>query len=118
MQKPLFIAAVIALLAPAAAHAGTAQELAAQKGCMDCHTLAGEPAHAPSFLAIARKYHNRADAEGILVKVVMQGNPVTGGYHWSLMPEPRPGGRQQVSEPEARQLVQWILRMKQSGEGR
>ena len=39
----------------------------------------------------------------------MKGNPE---YHWELVPEPGHGTRAAVSEPEARQLVQWILRVK------
>ncbi len=112
MNKPIFSVLIIALSAPAAAHADAALDLAKEKGCLDCHTLAGTPAHAPSFKAISRKYHKRVDAEATLVKTVMQGNPVTGGYHWGLMPPPSPGVRPSVSENEARQLVQWILRMK------
>lgn len=112
MNKSMFCVFAMALFAAAAAHADATLELATEKGCMSCHTLAGGSRHAPSFRAIAAKYRNRKDAEAILVKTVMKGNPVTGGYHWGLMPEPGPGGRPPVSEAEARQLVQWILRMK------
>ncbi len=102
----------MALCGPAAAHADAMQDLATEKTCMSCHALSGESPHAPSFRAIASKYRNRADAEAILVRTVMKGNPLTGGYHWGLMPAPGPGKRPPVSEAEARQLVQWILRMK------
>ncbi len=112
MTKLMRCVAVVALSVSAAAHADANLDMATEKRCMVCHTLAGEAEHAPSFKAIARKYRSQAHAEAVLVKTVMQGNPVSGGYHWGLMPEPAPGGRTAVSEPEARQLVQWILGMK------
>ncbi len=112
MNKWMVCAFTVALFASAAAHADATLDLATEKGCMSCHTLSGTPTHAPSFRAIASKYRNRSNAESILVPSVMKGNPLTGGYHWGLMPEPGFGGRPPVSEPEAKQLVQWILRMK------
>ncbi len=112
MNRSTFCVSIIALCAASAAHADPALDLAVAKQCMSCHTLAGAATHAPSFRAIASKYRNQGNAEAVLVKTVMQGNPLTGGYHWGLMPEPGPGGRAAVTEPEARQLVQWILRMK------
>ncbi len=111
MNKLTFCVFIAALFASAATHADPTLDLATEKKCMSCHTLSGDSRHAPSFKAIAAKYRNQRNAEAILVKTVMQGNPVTGGYHWGLMPEPGPGGRPAVNEAEARQLVQWILRM-------
>jgi cytochrome c551/c552 len=112
MSKLTFGTLVIALCASGAAFADANLDLAAEKKCMNCHTLNAGSEHAPSFKAIARKYRSHDNADTFLVKTVMQGNPVSGGYHWGLMPEPGPGVRSQVSEPEARQLVQWILRMR------
>ncbi len=112
MNKRMICGFTVALFGSAAAHADANLDLATEKKCTSCHTLTGESPHAPSFRAIASKYHNRENAEAILVQTVMKGNPLTGGYHWGLMPAPSPGGRPPVSEAEARQLVQWILRMK------
>lgn len=109
MNKLIFCVFSIALFA-SAARADATLDLATEKKCMSCHTLRGAPKHAPSFRAIASKYRNQDNAQAILVGTVMKGNPLTGGYHWGLMPEPSPGGRPPVSEAEARQLVQWILR--------
>lgn len=112
MNKLRFCVFIIALFASATAHADASLDLATAKKCMDCHTLNTYSRHAPSFKAIARKHRNEDNAETALVGTVMKGNPVTGGYHWGLMPEPAPGVRPPVSEAEARQMVQWILRMK------
>lgn len=112
MNKQAVCSFTIALFASAAAHADATLDLATEKECMSCHALSGVPTHAPSFRAIAGKYRNQRNAESVLVQTVMKGNPLTGGYHWGLMPEPGSGGRPPVSEPEAKQLVQWILRMK------
>jgi cytochrome c len=111
MNQMIFGACMAALLSSVAAHADANLDLAKEKGCMSCHALRGEARHAPSFRAIASKYRNRGDAETILEGTVMKGNPLTGGYHWGLMPEPVPGKRPSVSQAEARQLVQWVLRM-------
>jgi cytochrome c len=112
MGKLIFGTFVIGLFASAAACADANLDLAANKKCMSCHTVNAGSEHAPSFKAIARKYRSHEHADTFLVKTIMKGNPVTGGYHWRLMPEPGPGVRSPVSESEARQLAHWILRMK------
>ena len=109
MNKLICGVCFAALLLPAVARADANLDMATEKRCMICHTLGGEAKHAPSFKAIARKYRSHDNAEAVLAGTIMQGNPVTGGYHWGLMPEPSPGGRSPVSEAEARQLAHWIL---------
>jgi cytochrome c len=112
LKKLLFGVLVIALFAAAPVHADASLDLAKEKNCLSCHTLNVSSRYAPSFRSIAKKYSNQGDAEAVLVETVMKGSPDTGGYHWGTMPEPGPGGRQPVSQAEARQLVQWILGMK------
>lgn len=112
MNKLISGICLAALFSAAAARADANLDLATEKRCTICHTLGGAPKHAPSFKAIARKYRNHDNVEAVLIETIMKGNPVTGGYHWGLMPEPSPGGRSLVSEAEARQLAQWILGMR------
>jgi cytochrome c551/c552 len=112
MNKLIFRIFIIALFPAGVANADANLGLATERQCTNCHALTADSGHAPSFKAIARKYRTHDHAEAILVETVMKGNPVTGGYHWALMPEPGPTSRSPVTEPEARQLVQWILRMK------
>ena len=112
MGKLIFGTFIIALFASAEACAETNLDLATEKKCMSCHAMNAASERAPSFKAIARKYRSHENVEAFLAGTVMKGNPVTGGYHWGLMPEPAPGVRSPVTESEARQLVRWILRMK------
>jgi cytochrome c len=82
------------------------QALAQKKVCMSCHGVdkrTGFPA--PSYKEVAVKYAGQKDAADRLVAKVRQGG--TGA--WGVMTMP---ANPQVSEVEARQLVDWILSVK------
>lgn len=93
------IAAVAGLLAAASASANP--ELAKAKNCMACHAV-DKKVIGPSYKDIAGKYAGQAGAADTLVSKVMKG----GVGAWGPVPMP---ANPQVSEAEARQLVQWIL---------
>lgn len=89
--------------------------LAAERGCMLCHAEAGAPAlqvppAAPSFRDIAARYRNRADAEEVLTRLVVNGSSPD-ERHWprgaafeSMLPN-----QEEATPDEARALVRWIL---------
>jgi cytochrome c len=83
----------------AAADAGA--DLAAKKMCMGCHRI-DERRNGPSFRDIARRYAGQPDAVATLSRKVITG----GRGAWGMVPMP---ANPQVSEAEARQIVQWIL---------
>ena len=57
----------------------------------------------PSFAEIARKYKGRADAETYLAGKIKEG----GQGVWGNIPMPA----QSLSQTEAAQLAQWLVRM-------
>lgn len=76
-------------------------DLAAKKMCMGCHRI-DERRNGPSFRDIARRYAGQPDAVATLSRKV-----ITGGHGaWGRVPMP---ANPQLSEAEARQIVQWIL---------
>ena len=79
-------------------------ELAQKKNCMACHALA-QKVIGPAYKDVAAKYAGQADAAAKLVPKVMKG----GSGVWGAVPMP---ANPQVSEAEAKQLVQWILTLK------
>jgi len=80
------------------------QELAQKKNCMACHAVASKLI-GPSFKEIAAKYAGQADVVPKLAEKVMKG----GAGVWGAVPMP---ANPQVTEAEAKQLVQWILTTK------
>ncbi|MDX9698197.1 MAG: hypothetical protein RBT55_01340 [Rhodocyclaceae bacterium] len=62
---------------------------------------------APSFKNIAQKYPD--EALEMLAAKVRNG----GEGHWGAAPMPPAGARVDVSDDESRQLVAWILNMRQ-----
>ncbi len=102
-MKPLLNAAfVIAcmLSLPAAAN----PELAKKKNCMACH-LVDQKVIGPSYKDVALKYAGQSDAVAKLSQKVIKG----GAGVWDPVPMP---ANPQVSEAEAKQLVQWIMTVK------
>jgi cytochrome c len=95
------VVAVIAVLASTAAPAWASPDLAAKKLCMGCHRI-DERRNGPSLRDIAKRYAGQPDAVATLSRKVIQG----GRGSWGMVPMP---ANPQVSEAEARQLVQWIL---------
>ena len=88
------------LCAPAWAN----QDLAQKKNCMACHAVA-QKVIGPSYKDVAAKYAGQKDAvDKLAVKVVKGGAGV-----WGAVPMP---ANPQVTEAEAKQLVQWIMTIK------
>jgi cytochrome c len=79
-------------------------DLAKAKNCMACHAVANKLV-GPAFKDVAAKYSGQKDAEDKLVAKVMKG----GTGVWGAVPMP---ANPQVSEPEARTLVKWVLSQK------
>jgi cytochrome c len=78
--------------------------LAQQKNCMACHAVDKKQV-GPSYKDVAQKYGAQKDAVDKLSQKVLKG----GSGVWGAVPMP---ANPQVSEAEAKQLVQWILTQK------
>jgi len=97
----LLCALVIAL---AASPVFASPELATQKNCMACHTV-DKKLVGPSYKDVAQKYGGQKDAVDKLSQRVIKGSSGA----WGPVPMP---ANAQVSDAEAKQLVQWILAQK------
>jgi cytochrome c len=76
-------------------------ELAQKKNCLACHAV-DKKVLGPAYKDVAAKYAGQKDAvDKLAVKVLKGGSGV-----WGNIPMP---ANPQVSEAEAKQLVQWIL---------
>ena len=95
---------LIALTAVAAAPAFAQADLAQKKNCMACHAV-DKKLVGPSYKDVAAKYATQKDAADKLAQKVIKG----GSGAWGAVPMP---ANPQVSEAEAKQLVQWILTQK------
>jgi cytochrome c len=96
----LIFAASALLAGPAFANA----DLAQKKNCMACHAT-DKKVLGPAYKEVAAKYAGQKDAVDKLSQKVIKG----GAGVWSAVPMP---ANPQVSEAEAKQLVQWILTLK------
>jgi cytochrome c len=96
----LFAAAGVALTTPVFA----SQDLAQKKNCMACHAL-DKKVVGPSYKEVAAKYAGQKDAVDKLAQKVIKG----GSGVWGPVPMP---ANAQVSEAEAKQLMQWIMTVK------
>ncbi len=94
--------ALLALMSSGAVWASP--DLAQKKNCMACHAV-DKKLVGPSFKDIAKKYAGQADASNKLVQKVLKG----GAGAWGPLPMP---ANPQVSEAEAKTLVQWVLAQK------
>lgn len=102
-MNPLRIApTVIACMLSAPAFASP--ELAQKKNCMACHAV-GQKVLGPAYKDVAAKYAGQGDVVAKLSQKVIKG----GAGAWGAVPMP---ANPQVSEAEARQLIQWILTIK------
>ena len=99
---PALIAA--ALIAMAAAPAFANADLAQKKNCMACHAV-DKKLVGPAYKDVAAKYAGQKDAVEMLSAKVIKG----GAGLWGPIPMP---ANPQVSEAEAKQLVQWVLSLK------
>jgi cytochrome c len=98
LMGALTLAAMAALAAaPAQANA----DLAKAKNCMACHAAATRLV-GPSYKQIAARYRGQKDAPALLAAKVVKG----GAGVWGPIPMP---ANPQVSEAEAKALVQWVL---------
>ena len=88
------------------AHGKDMMKLAEEKQCTVCHTSSDDIPRSPSFKSIAQRY-TKEDADR-LVQVVLTG----GEDHWGSAKMPEMDNRAEVSEKEARKLVNWILDMR------
>jgi len=96
----LLFAASALVAAPAFAN----PELAQKKNCMACHAV-DKKVLGPAYKDVAAKYAGQNDAVDKLSQKVIKG----GAGVWGPVPMP---ANAQVSEAEAKQLVQWILTLK------
>ena len=95
-----WLAALIATSLPAFA----SQDLAQKKNCMACHTV-DKKLVGPSYKEVAAKYAGQKDAVDKLAPKVVKG----GVGVWGQVPMP---ANPQVTDAEAKQLVQWIMTLK------
>jgi len=95
---------LISLTAVAAAPAFAQADLAQKKNCMACHAI-DKKLVGPAYKDVAAKYGGQKDAVDKLAQKVVKG----GSGAWGAVPMP---ANPQVTEAEAKQLVQWILTLK------
>jgi cytochrome c len=101
---PLPLVPIFAAFALAGAPAHAQQDLAQKKNCMSCHAV-DKKLVGPAYKDVAAKYAGQKDAVDKLTQKVLKG----GAGVWGPLPMP---ANPQVSEAEARQLVQWVLSQK------
>ena len=103
MKLPSILA--LALVSAAVSGPVLAQaDLAQKKNCMACHAV-DKKLVGPAYKDVAAKYAGQKDAVDKLATKVMKG----GSGVWGPVPMP---ANPQVSDAEAKQLVQWILTLK------
>ena len=102
MKHALALAALLGAVAASPVLAN--QQLAQQKNCMACHAI-DKKLVGPAYKEVAAKYAGQKDAVDKLTQKVMKGGSGT----WGAVPMP---ANPQVSEAEAKQLVQWVLSQK------
>lgn len=99
------VATLIAAMAGIAVVPSFAQaDLAQKKNCMACHAV-DKKVVGPAYKDVAAKYAGQKDAVDKLAQKVVKG----GSGVWGAVPMP---ANPQVSEAEAKQLVQWIMTLK------
>jgi cytochrome c len=79
-------------------------ELAQKKNCLACHAVDAKRV-GPAYKDVAAKYADNKDAVAVLSAKVIKG----GSGSWGVVPMP---ANPQISEAEAKTLVQWILSLK------
>ena len=101
MKTSAFAAIALAItVAPAFAN----PQLAQQKNCLACHAV-DKKLVGPAYKDVAAQYAGQKDAVDKLTQKVLKG----GAGVWGAVPMP---ANPQVTEAEAKQLVQWILSQK------
>lgn len=100
----LLTALLAALAATAAVPAFAQADFAQKKNCMACHAI-DKKVLGPAYKDVAAKYAGQKDAvDKLAAKVVKGGTGV-----WGNIPMP---ANPQVTDAEAKQLVEWILTLK------
>jgi cytochrome c len=95
---------LVALSAFSATPAFAQADFAQKKNCMACHAV-DKKVLGPAYKDVAAKYAGQKDAvDKLAAKVVKGGSGV-----WGNIPMP---ANPQVTDAEAKQLVQWILTLK------
>jgi len=95
---PLFVALIAATTGAVAADGKT---IAAENGCMACHSP-GEPMIGPSFARISARYQGKPDAQNVLLQGIKGGSR----GKWGVMVM-RPDTK--LSDEDARAVVDWLL---------
>jgi cytochrome c len=103
MKGILVAAAAVVALASNAALAN--EQLAKEKNCLACHAV-DHKVVGPAYKEVAAKYKGDKSAEGKLATKIIKGGGGVWGGPMPMPPNP------QVSEAEAKKLVQWILSLK------
>ena len=98
------LALALALMTSATAPALASQDLAQKKNCLSCHAVDVKRV-GPAYKDVAAKYADAKDAVAVLSAKVIKG----GSGAWGVVPMP---ANPQVSDAEAKALVQWILTLK------
>jgi cytochrome c len=102
MKRSLMLCLVLSALASSTAMANP--QLAKDKNCLACHSVATKLV-GPAFKDIAAKYAGQKGAEDKLVTKVLKGGSGT----WGTLAMP---ANTQVSDADARTLVKWIMAQK------
>jgi len=102
MKRSLMLFVAVSAVVSGSAFAQA--DLAKAKNCMACHAVANKLV-GPAYKDVAAKYAGQKGAEDKLVQKVIKG----GSGVWGPVPMP---ANPQVSEAEARSLVQWVLAQK------
>lgn len=102
MKSVLILGATVATLASSPALASA--DLAQKKNCMACHAV-DKKVVGPGYKEVAVKYAGQKDAVDKLAQKIIKG----GAGVWGPVPMP---ANAQVSEAEAKQLMQWIMTLK------
>ena len=97
-------ALLLALASVATAPAFANADLAQKKNCMACHAV-DKKVVGPGYKEVAAKYAGQPDAVDKLAQKVIKG----GAGVWGPVPMP---ANAQVTEAEAKQLVEWIRSLK------
>jgi|AERA01.1.fsa_nt_gi cytochrome c len=80
-----------------------ASALLQKGGCVACHSMDGREKLGPALLNVANQYKGKKDAEAYLVNKIKNG----GRGVWG--PLPMPPQKDNLSDAEIKQVVQWII---------
>lgn len=107
MKPWIVLPAVLFVALPPAAIAS--EKLATEKQCVQCHKV-NEDWAGPSFHRIAQKWKGRADARTVITATIQGGSDATSGPHWGMVRMPDGAERPRVTNAEAVELADWILK--------